>query len=40
MKKQQYLRQPVNAYFWRTQNRKEIELVEDYLGRLYGFEVK
>ena len=40
MKKREYLRQPVNAYFWRTYDRKEIDLVEEYQGRLFGFEVK
>lgn len=29
-----------NIYFWRTQNRKEIDYVEEYDGRLYGYEFK
>lgn len=40
LKRQEYLRQPVNAYFWRTYDKKEIDLVEEYQGRLSGFEVK
>ena len=34
------LRQPVNAYFWRTYDKKEIDLVEEDEGRLSGFEFK
>ena len=40
MKRQEYLRQSVNAYFWRTYDKKEIDLVEEHRGRLSGFEVK
>lgn len=40
MKRQEYLRQPVNAYFWRTYDKKEIDLVEEQRGKLAGFEVK
>jgi len=40
MKSQEYLRQPVNAYFWRTYDKKEIDLVEDQRGKLSGFEIK
>ncbi len=29
-----------NIYFWRMQNKKEIDYVEDYGGRLYGYEFK
>ena len=29
-----------NIYFWRTQNKKEIDYVEEYDGRLYGYELK
>lgn len=29
-----------NVYFWRTQNKKEIDYVEEYDGRLYGYELK
>jgi predicted AAA+ superfamily ATPase len=40
MKRQEYLRQSVNAYFWRTYDKKEIDLVEEHEGRLFGFEFK
>ena len=40
MKQQEYLRQSVNAYFWRTYDKKEIDLVEEHEGRLFGFEIK
>jgi len=40
LKKQEYLRQPVNAYFWRTYDKKEIDLVEERRGLLFGFEIK
>lgn len=29
-----------NIYFWRTQDKKEIDYVEEYDGRLYGYELK
>ncbi len=29
-----------NRYFWRTQDKKEIDYVEDYDGRLHGYEFK
>lgn len=40
MKRQEYLRQSVNGYFWRTYDKKEIDLVEEQQGKLAGFEVK
>ena len=40
IKKQEYLSTPANNYFWRTYDRKEIDLVEEYGGRLYGYEIK
>lgn len=40
LKRQEYLCRPVNAYFWRTYDQKEIELVEECQGRLAGFEIK
>ncbi|EFK07158.1 conserved domain protein [delta proteobacterium NaphS2] len=40
MKKQEYRRQFVNRYFWRTYDKKEIDLVEEQHGKLAGFEVK
>lgn len=30
----------VNAYFWRTYDQKEIDCIEEYGGRLYGYEFK
>jgi len=40
LKKQEYRRQSVNAYFWRTYDKKEIDLVEEHRGILSGFEIK
>jgi uncharacterized protein len=40
LKKQEYFRQSVNAYFWRTYDKKEIDLVEECQGQLSGFEIK
>ena len=40
LKRHEYLRRPVNAYFWRTYDKKEIDLVEESQGQLSGFEVK
>lgn len=40
LKRHEYLRQPVNAYFWRTYDKKEIDLVEESQGQLSGFEIK
>ena len=40
LKRQEYLREHTNFYFWRTYDRKEIELVEDREGRLFGYEIK
>ncbi len=39
-KKQEYLRQATNTYFWRTYDRKEIDLVEEKKGKLSGYEIK
>jgi predicted AAA+ superfamily ATPase len=30
----------VNSYFWRTYDQKEIDLIEEHGGRLYGYEFK
>ncbi len=30
----------VNAYFWRTYDLKEIDCIEEYGGKLHGFEFK
>lgn len=40
MKKQEYQRQSVNTYFWRTYDKKEIDIVEEQGGQLSGLEVK
>jgi len=40
MKKQEYQSIFANNYFWRTYDRKEIDLVEERDGKLYGFEFK
>lgn len=40
LKKTHYQQQPVNHYFWRTYDQKEIDLVEDTGGKLTGFEFK
>ncbi|MFH1867503.1 MAG: ATP-binding protein [Candidatus Omnitrophota bacterium] len=40
IKKQEYLRLPANNYFWRTYDKKEIDLVEEREGRLHGYEIK
>jgi predicted AAA+ superfamily ATPase len=40
MKRQEYLRIVTNSYFWRTYDKKEIDLVEEKEGKLFGYEVK
>jgi predicted AAA+ superfamily ATPase len=40
MKWREYLRESGNAYFWRTYDKKEIDLVEERTGKLHGYEVK
>lgn len=40
MKRQEYLRKATNYYFWRTYDKKEIDLVEEREGKLFGYEVK
>jgi len=40
LKKREYLRQTANAYFWRTYDKKEIDLVEEQQGKLFGYEMK
>ncbi|MDY6987625.1 MAG: ATP-binding protein [Thermodesulfobacteriota bacterium] len=40
VKKREYLRQASNAYFWRTYDKQEIDLVEEREGRLFGYEMK
>ncbi|MGI6394298.1 MAG: ATP-binding protein [bacterium] len=40
LKKKSYLGRYANSYFWRTYDGKEIDLVEEKDGLLYGFEFK
>lgn len=40
IKRQEYLQIICNNYFWRTYDQKEIDLVEEREGRLYGYEMK
>jgi len=40
MKKQEYTGLASNNYFWRTYDKKEIDLVEERGGTLHGYEIK
>ena len=40
MKKNEYERRFVNAYFWRTYDQKEIDYIEEIDGKLYAYEFK
>ena len=40
LKYHEYLRQYTRSYFWRTYDKKEIDLVEEFDGKLYGYEIK
>lgn len=40
IKKQQYLKAFKNFYFWRTYDKKEVDLIEESDGKLQGFEFK
>jgi len=40
LKRQEYLVEFANSYFWRTYNQKEIDLVEEREGKLFGYEMK
>lgn len=40
MKRQEYLKQFARFYFWRTYDKREIDLVEEREGRLFGYEMK
>lgn len=40
MKAHEYAGRLVNRYFWRTYDQKEIDLVEEQAGKLFGFEFK
>ena len=39
-KKREYLRHATNPYFWRTYDKKEIDLVEEERGKLFAYEIK
>ncbi len=40
LKKRAYLNIHANAYFWRTWEQEEIDLIEEREGKLYGYEFK
>ena len=40
LKKQEYLLEQANNYFWRTYSQQEIDFVEEREGQLFGFEMK
>jgi predicted AAA+ superfamily ATPase len=40
LKRQEYLGEITNNYFWRTYTQKELDFVEERGGRLYGYEMK
>lgn len=40
LKRQEYLGQAANNYFWRTYARQELDFVEEREGRLFGYEMK
>ncbi|MCB0094205.1 MAG: ATP-binding protein [Caldilineaceae bacterium] len=40
LKLNKYSRRDTAPYFWRTRTQKEIDYLEEYEGRLYGFEFK
>lgn len=40
LKKQEYKQDFSNNYFWRTYDRKEIDLIEEKAGQLTGYEIK
>lgn len=40
MKTNHYHNRFVNSYFWRTYDQKEIDLIEEAGGQIYGFELK
>lgn len=39
-KANQYAGRSVNSYFWRTYDQKEIDCIEEYGGKLHGYEFK
>lgn len=40
MKYRAYTNRYANAYFWRTYGQQEVDLIEDYDGKLHGYEFK
>jgi len=40
LKKQEYRRIQANNYFWRTYNKKEIDIIEEKDGKLFAYEIK
>lgn len=40
LKRQEYLGQAANNYFWRTYAKQEVDFVEEREGRLFGYEMK
>lgn len=40
LKRQEYLLEQSNNYFWRTYSQKEIDLVEEREGKLFGYKMK
>ena len=40
LKRQEYLGQNANNYFWRTYRQQELDFVEERGGRLYGYEMR
>jgi predicted AAA+ superfamily ATPase len=40
LKRQEYLGQTANNYFWRTYTKQELDFVEDRAGELHGYEMK
>ncbi len=40
IKRQEYLREFTHFYFWRTYDKKEVDLIEEREGRLFGYEMK
>jgi predicted AAA+ superfamily ATPase len=40
LKAHEYAGEAVNTYFWRTYDQKEIDLIEEQQGQLFGFEFK
>ena len=40
LKKQEYRRIQANNYFWRTYDKKEIDIIEEKDGKLFAYEIK